>query len=370
VIREAREASRNGFRVTMLVPQSDDHKQGFQLDGIEIETLPIMQERGRTTLRSQLRFMGYIRRWVRGQKRRPDVIHVHNMPDYLYWAVRRWHRQGSRVVLDVHDIMSTLALHRYSGAKRYLASLLLGILERSVWRQVDHLITVHDAYRDVIVSAGIKAENVSVVLNTPDPEVCSSIMRHKESSSAFKIVFHGTVSSRMGVVYAVRALPLVIKEVPNAEMTILGGGGNVEEVHATIRDLNLQTRVTFVDHFLPMEEVVGCIRDANAAVVPYELSDFTKQILPVKILEYAALGIPVVSTRLPLVEYYLGDCAVHFIPEPEPREIAHALIRLAQDEQYRTKLVAAGQEFTASHSWRSYSPVLIDALSAGLDRTT
>lgn len=364
VIRAAREARRRGFRVTMLVPRASEGKEAFRLDGIDIEWLDVEQQRGRTTLGGQVRFMRAVSRWARNVERRPDVVHVHNMPDYLYYAVRRWHKRGARVLIDVHDVMSDLALHRFKGrAQRRLASFVLGSLEKRVWKTVDRVITVHEAYRDIIVSAGIPPEKVSIVLNVPDPDVCRPELRVEPARGAFKIVFHGTVSSRTGVLNAVQAMPQVIKEVPNATMVIIGGGNGVADVHVAIRSLDLESRVRFLDRFFPMERVLEEICDAHAAVVPNEPSVFTRGILPVKLLEYATLQIPVVATSLPLIERYFGDHAVHLISDPTPPRIAEGLIRIAKEPEYRDQLIAASQEFAMRHGWHRYREVLGAALT-------
>ena len=368
VIRAAEAAAESGFRVTMLVPRGEPRSSEFKLDGIEIETLNVDQERGRTTVRGQLRFIRGIKEWANAQDRRPDVVHVHNMPDYLYWAVRHWQKQGTRIVLDVHDVMSDLALHRFRGAKRFLASRVLRILERLVWKRVDHLITAHELYREQIVSASIDPAMVSVVLNVPDPAVCNSSMRRAPSDESFKIVFHGTISSRTGIAHAVRALPLVLREVPSARMVIIGSGDGVAEVHAEIRRLGLESQIEFVDKFLPMEQVIDFICDAHAATVPNEPSRYTNGILPVKLLEYVVLQIPVVATRLPLIDHYFSSDSPHLISEPTPELIAAGLIRIANDIEYREKLISGYADHLAKHGWERYRAVLTDALSAGVDR--
>src|SRR5690349_21709547 len=106
VIRETREELRAGARVTLLVPRASQSRVPPSIADAEVVWLPVSEERGRTTVRGHIRFMRAIRRWRRQQRQRPDIVHVHNMPDYLVWSVRAWQRAGTRVVLDVHDMMS------------------------------------------------------------------------------------------------------------------------------------------------------------------------------------------------------------------------------------------------------------------------
>jgi glycosyltransferase involved in cell wall biosynthesis len=362
VLREAREAVRRGLAVTVVVPRTGDVPPRSLVPGGDVVWLDTAQQRGRTTVRGQLAFIRAMRAWVHRQKSLPDVVHVHNMPDYLYWAVRHWHRAGARVVLDVHDIMSELALHRFRGVRGRVASLLLKPLERAVWRRVDALITVHTLYADAIRGAIGGQDPVYVIINAPEPDVCRPELRRAPVPGRFKIVFHGTVSERTGVAYAVRAMPQLLRYVPEARLLIVGSGNGVSTVQGLRSSLGLEGVVEFVDRFLPVDQVISRIADADAAVVPNEVSRYTRAILPVKLLEYATLGIPVVATRLPVIEAYFNDTAFHFVSEPAPSLIADGLRRLHRDVAYRESLSRRAQDLARQHGWRRYSEVLARAL--------
>jgi glycosyltransferase involved in cell wall biosynthesis len=361
VMREAREVLRQGVRVTMVVPDDGERTVPKGLDGAEIVRLPVAQQRGQTTIGGQFRFIREIARWRRAQRERPDVVHIHNMPDYLYWAVRPWQRAGTRVVIDVHDIMSHLAVHRFPAAVRWAAVWLLETLERDAWRRADHVITVHTAYRDAIVSAGIPSSKVTVVLNAPDPATVRPQLRRSPPSDQFKIVFHGTITVRSGILTAIRAMPAVLREVPHARLMIVGNGNARSQVHALIAELGLAGSVDYVDRYVPLSEALELIADAHVGVVPSEISAYTKLILPVKLTEYATLGIPAVATRLPLVETYFG-AGTHMVDRPEPAEFAAGIVRFYREPSYREAVAVGAQVFAREHGWDRYSRALLDAL--------
>lgn len=361
-MREAREVLRQGVRVTMVVPDDGERTIPQGLEGAEIVRLPVSQQRGQTTLFGQFRFMREIVRWRRAQSRRPDVVHVHNMPDYLIWSVRPWQRQGTRVVLDVHDIMSHLAVHRFPPPVRWAAVWLLKRLERSAWRNADHVITVHTAYRDAIIDAGLPPGKVTVVLNAPDPAIVRSELRVAPKPGAFKIVFHGTITVRSGVLTAIRAMPAVLAEVPHAKLLIVGNGNARNQVHALIAELGLERSVDYVDRYVPLAEALARIADADVGVVPSEISPYTRLILPVKLTEYAILGIPAVTTRLPLVEAYFGSEGTHLVSHPEPAEFAAGILQLYRDPGYRVRVAHGALRFAREHGWSRYSSALLTAL--------
>lgn len=362
VIRESREELARGARVTLVVPRSPSGVVPAGLAGAEVVWLPVEQERGGTTVGGQLRFMRALARWRAAQAQRPDIVHVHNMPDYLYWSVARWHAAGARVVIDVHDIMSDLAVHRFRGARRAIAVPMLRAAERMVWRRADHVITVHDAYRELIIGRGVRPDRVTSVLNAPDPELFHPGRRRAPDPARFVAVFHGTVTERSGVVNAVRAMAEVSRAVPHAELRIVGTGNARAQVQRAIAELPPGARVSFDDRYVPLEEVVTVIADADVGVVPNERSRYTRHMLPVKLTEYAALGIPSLATRLPLTEQYVGDDGALLLDDADPASIAAGLVQLARDAGLRERLARGARAFAERHAWPRYGAALARAV--------
>ena len=362
VIREAAEASRQGLQVTIVAPQPSAKKIPNVSNKIQINYLPAPQERGRTTLSGQLRFISELNKWIK-HTQRPDIIHIHNMPDYLYWPFRKWQNNGTRVVLDIHDIMSEVALHRYNGIKSYLISSLLQLAEKVVWPRVDHIITVHDDYAKKINKSGIKRELISVIPNVPDDLVCSVKHRLTPKLNGFKIVFHGTITKRSGIFHAVKAFSTVKAIIPAATMVIIGDGEDAGLLKDIIDKSNACNSISFYNTFLPFSDVLNYIADADVAVVPYEVSKYTLSVLPVKLIEYCTLGIPVVATRLPMIEKYFGEDSILYVDTPEPSSIATELVRIHDTDKLRDKLAQNGQSIAINIGWPRFKMTLMHALT-------
>jgi glycosyltransferase involved in cell wall biosynthesis len=150
--------------------------------------------------------------------------------------------------------------------------------------------------------------------------------------------------------------------VPNAELLIVGTGEASKAVKDAIAQLDLRTCVHFTDAYVPLSEALNCIADADVGIVPNEISEYTLAMLPVKLTEYATLGIPAVATALPLVLTYFGPNAVELIDRAEPGLIADALVRLARNPARRVAVADAARRFEREHGWPRYSRTLIEAL--------
>ena len=81
-----------------------------------------------------------------------------------------------------------------------------------------------------------------------------------------------------------------------------------------------------------------------------------------KLLEYAALGIPAVATRLPLVEEYLGEDAVAMVSEPTAKLLSDAIVRLAGDPEARARMADFAAAAALRHHWNEYAVELQRAL--------
>ncbi|HEY7960762.1 MAG TPA: glycosyltransferase [Solirubrobacteraceae bacterium] len=91
-------------------------------------------------------------------------------------------------------------------------------------------------------------------------------------------------------------------------------------------------------------ELPAVLRGADAAIIPYACNELTASVFPMKVYEYLAAGLPVLSTPLPAL---VGVRDVHIAADGE--EMARALGELlAQDSP---PLAAERSRRAAGHSW-------------------
>jgi glycosyltransferase involved in cell wall biosynthesis len=81
----------------------------------------------------------------------------------------------------------------------------------------------------------------------------------------------------------------------------------------------------------PFAEIPSKLENAQVGVVPTLRDRFTELLLPVKLLEYVHLGIPVVTSRLPVIERYFGASEVRFFEPGSPSSLAEAIRDVCSD---------------------------------------
>lgn len=127
-------------------------------------------------------------------------------------------------------------------------------------------------------------------------------------------------------------------------------------------------------HFLgprPHEEVPRYVGGFDAAMIPFRLTDYTHHIYPVKLNEYLAMGVPVVSTPLEEVERFAHDHGDVVTVAATADEFARSLEAAAndRDETRRARRI----EVARGHAWPArlvrMVAVIEQALAGGRQET-
>jgi glycosyltransferase involved in cell wall biosynthesis len=140
--------------------------------------------------------------------------------------------------------------------------------------------------------------------------------------------------------FAERVMPLLRARYPQVQLRIVGpvGKGPVQDLHSD----QIQV-VGFVD------DVHAEIARASVVIAPLRIGGGTR----LKILEAMAMGKPVVATHIGAE----GIDVRHdhdILLADSPEEQAHAIGRLLESEELRTRLGRAAREtVVASYSWRA-----------------
>jgi glycosyltransferase involved in cell wall biosynthesis len=75
--------------------------------------------------------------------------------------------------------------------------------------------------------------------------------------------------------------------------------------------------------------------------------------LPVKLLDYATLKIPVIAARLRTVEYYFGDGAVELFEPGSVSDLARAIKLLYNNPDLRERLVERAGRALEALNWQN-----------------
>lgn len=93
----------------------------------------------------------------------------------------------------------------------------------------------------------------------------------------------------------------------------------------------LDKHVHFSTKVLPVADLPDLIRSADVGLAPYRRDVFTDGIVPTKLMEYAALGMPAIAARTTAIEGYFKDTMVEFFTPGDVEDLARCIFRLYSD---------------------------------------
>lgn len=259
-----------------------------------------------------------------------DVAIVCNMPNFIVLCAIGPKLGGARIVLDVHDTVPELYRVKFGRPAGCLEERILMLEERASAWFADRVLAVHDLHARRLARAGIPERKLRVVLNAPNPDLFPYSELPLKHRDGFRLVYHGTISARLGVEVAIRAMALLRGRVPGIELRLIGRGDALEGCKWLCSDLKLNDRVRF-EAPVPVERIAPLVHACSVGIVPNRDNAATQLMLPVKLMEYAMLGLPIVAARLDSVTQYFNGSAIEFFKPESPEALADAVVRLYEN---------------------------------------
>jgi glycosyltransferase involved in cell wall biosynthesis len=362
VEREAHAAIEAGFEVDVIALRERGEPEEERAPGGErIFRLPVDRTRGGSAMVAAREYLGFtllaaVKLARLHRRHRYSVVQIHNPPDFLVLAALVPKALGARLVFDVHDFAPELFALRF-GARRggRAAERVLWTVERvAVWL-ADAVVTVHEPYRRALVARGTPPGKITVVLNSPEERLLPPPAAPAPSMDAFRIVYHGTVTEHYGLETVVEAFARVASRIPGAVAEIYGGGDALERVKSRAATLGVADRMQFSDGFLDNAEVLRRIQGADVGVVANLGIARNQAALPTKLLEYVAMGIPVVASDLDAVREHFDDSEIELFRAGDPRSLADALLTVFEDPGAAAARAGRARERYEAYRWPVYA---------------
>lgn len=310
--RQARALAERGDRVD-CVCLNDEEEIPVGSGQIALHRAAADKPRGgaRAYLSGNARFLaGAARKVSELDRREPfDLIEIHNMPDALVFAAWRPKLRGTPLVLNFHDTFPELFATLFDRSPGHPLVRLVRAEERISAALADGLVFVTPEARDLLAERGISSPRTQVVMNTPDERVFGE--RRCPSSPAtggeLRVVYHGGLADRFGVETLVQAVAMLRGQGQPVRLDVYGSDAEAAAQLAAFAAEHAPEGVHVAPQPTPVEQIPARLEEADLGVVPTLRDDFTELLLPVKLLEYVHMGLPVVASRLPVIERYFGD---------------------------------------------------------------
>lgn len=372
VQREALALIDRGYEVDVLCLRAPGEPTRAVHEGVAVRRLPVRRHRDRGFAVQLLEYLAFFVAAaavlsVRHLRRPYDAVQVHNLPDFLVFCAVVPRVTGAACILDLHDLMPEFFASRLGRGMGHPLVRLVALQERLACRFADHVITVTDGWRNVLIHRGVPPDRVSVVMNVADTRVFTRDADANGSTDreGFELLYHGTLTYRYGVDLLLEAVALLRDRLPHVHLTLLGDGDLRPELVAQRDRLDLHRQVSLSDGMVDVAKLPEAIRAADVGVVPTRPGVFTDGLLPTKLMEFVAMGTPVIAARTPTVESYFDDDMVQYFTPGDARDLADAILAMAGDPARRRALADNADAFNHKYDVRSmaagYATVVADA---------
>ncbi len=368
VKRHAQALAERGDHIDVIC--LDNPQTGAQ-NGVNVIAVPMPQYRGGKSvsyLGSYLRFFAaaFAIAVKRSRQQPYDLAIVCTMPDAAVFCALPLRVFGTKILLDIHDTMPELYREKFPGRRGAIGERCLRVTERiSTWC-ADRVLAVHEPHRRRLELAGVNPDKIFVVLNTPDQRLFGSIRNaasmHKQTDE-FTIICHGTIARRLSLDVAFEALRLLKARLPQVKLLVLGAGDYLSECRALASRLNLEETVQFRPP-VALEQLPEVLRQASVGLVPNRANSVTDLMLPVKLLEYAAVGLPVIAARLKTIEHYFDDSAIRFFRPGDAADLAAAIEDLYSSPERRLALARNARRVIDRLSWQTQRETYYSAIDS------
>ncbi len=357
-----------GYGVSVICPADKGFESRYELrQGIHIyrHRLPF-EARGKLGYLveySSALFWQFVLAWKVLLTRGFDVVHACNPPDTIFLIGLFFKIFRKRFVFDHHDIGPELYVAKF-GKKGLFYRILLA-LERWTFKTADISIATNESYREIAITRGrMEPDRVFIVRSGPDLERMRIVAAKPElrKGRRYLVGYVGTMGRQEGIDYLLRAVQHIVFDIHRDDIHfgLVGGGPEVESLKDYAAQLGVSDYVTFTGR-IPDAEMLDMINTADVCVNPDAFSEMNDKSTMNKIMEYMALGKPIVQFDLTEGRFTAREASL-YAKRNDAVDLAEKIVQLVDDPDARRRMGKFGRDRVEKElQWKYEAPKLLAA---------
>jgi glycosyltransferase involved in cell wall biosynthesis len=372
VWQEATTLRAHGYEVSIICPTGKGCEKQYELiDGVHIHRYALPREAEGITAYaieySSAIFHSFRLAWKIHRARGFDAIHACNPPDLLFlvggffkFAFRK------KFVFDHHDI--TPELYEAKFARRDIFYRLIVLCERLTFKIADISIATNESYRRIAINrGGMDPEKVYVVRSGPKVDRLRILPPKEELKRGrkFLVGYLGVMGKQEGIDYLLHAAAHIVRDMGRSDVHfgLVGAGTSLEEMKQLAADLGVSDHITFTGR-VPDQELLEMLNTADVCVNPDVANEMNDKSTMNKIMEYMALGKPIVQFDLTEGRFSAQGAAL-YAKKNDPVDMANKIVALLDDPEKRQEMRNFGRNRVLNElEWKYEAPKLLAAYEA------
>jgi glycosyltransferase involved in cell wall biosynthesis len=355
---EATTLAEAGYRVNVICPKAKYTRFYEELENVRIYRYPLPSLE--SVLGHLLEYaialpVTFFLTWVVFFRGGFDVIQSANPPDMFFLIGGFFKLFGKKFVFDHHDLMPEICDSRWKGWKHKLTYPLSIWSEKLTFRTADRVISTNGSYREVAIKRGrVKPDRVSVVRSGPSiksfiPELENHALK---KGRKYLVCYLGVMGPNDGLEFLLQSIDFVIHKLLRNDIyfTLIGSGDLQPRLKKMCTKLDLDEYVEFTGR-IPERQVREIISTADLGVAPDPKDPLNDVSTMNKIIEYMALGKPLVCYDLKEARVSAGDAAIYAKPN-DTEDFARKVIELLEQPERRKMMGDFGRmRFEKELAW-------------------
>jgi len=286
------------------------------------------------------------------RRRRYRLVQVATLPDFLAFAALPVRMTGVPLLLDLHEDMPEFFKDRFARPGLRLLIPVVSWAARASAAVADAIITVHEPLRQLAIARGVPAHRISVVMDSADERIFDPdrhLRRPFMVDGRLRLIHHSNLQRIYGLDLAVEAVALLDPTL-DAHLDVYGDGPFRGEVEAAIARHGVTDRVTLHGR-VPQDALPAVLAAADIGLVPSRPDPYLEYSLSTKLIEYVAMGVPVIASDLRTFRSHFDATAIRFVRGGDPRVLARAVQELAADPPGADALAAEARRQATPYAW-------------------
>ncbi len=268
-----------------------------------------------------------------------DLVLVCGPPDSLVALALPLARRGAGIVFDLREISPELFEAKF-GRRGPLHRLLLAS-ERFALQRADAVITVSEPCAQIArTRGGVAPDRIFHVGNGPDPQRIFDVPARAELRRGHEhlVLWLGCMSSQEGLSRLIEAADHVVNDLgrKDVQFALVGPGDVHDELRELVRLRGLEDAV-LIEGQVDDDCVRAYMATADVCVNVDERNAMNDRAAMRKVMEYMAMGRPVVQFPLAEMRRLCGDATV-YARNADARDLAEQIVKLLDDPERRERL--------------------------------
>ncbi len=252
------------------------------------------------------------------KKIKPDVVHSHlYVQKYTMW---------SSIFLNIKKRIHTV--HNVADKESGRIDRFINKINYKFFKTIP--VALSEEVQETICNTyKVNKKIVPIVFNGSDLTKCI-VKENYEIENTFKILHIGRFAKAKNHAMLIRIFEQLKKEIPNAELNLIGQGDLLEDIKKMVNEKKLEKSVKFL----------GVKNECYSNLVAADLFLFPSiyEGMPMVLIEAMGTGLPIIASKVGGVPDMIKDKHSGILVDLDEQEILKSVIELSNNKEYREKI--------------------------------